>query len=145
MKYSGVILNYRKLKAFYPGLLLGCFFVFGSASCFAQDAVMILNTQELGPHQRPAVHFSHEKHAESLECVRCHHDYDEFMNNTGGEGNRCADCHEKEPGDNPLSLIDAFHTQCMECHLEIDQRGLAENIPLACGECHLRARPGGGK
>jgi hypothetical protein len=127
-------------RAFCLFFLLACVFFAWSLPCLAQDEVMVLETPELGAHQRPLVHFNHEKHAESMECMRCHHDYDEFLNNMGGEGNRCADCHEKQPLDNPLPLMDAFHTQCIGCHQEMNQRSLARNIPLACGECHIKNR-----
>ena len=104
---------------------------------FSQDAVMVMNHKELDPHQRPLVQFNHEQHAAKMDCVQCHHDYDEYRNNKGGEGGVCADCHVQNPTDGRLSLLEAFHGQCKGCH-EVMQREGKPNTPVTCGECHIR-------
>ena len=99
----------------------------------SQDDTIVLNHKEIGKHQRPLVEFNHKLHAENkLDCTRCHHDFDAFLNNRGGEGQTCDSCHKKEADDEQPSLKDAFHFQCKTCH-ETMKTG-----PVTCGECHVR-------
>lgn len=113
-------------------LLLTC--VTGS---FAQDAEIALKSAELGVHQRPIVNLTHEKHSAVIDCVRCHHDLDQFGNNKGSEGQSCSECHPKRAGANQVPLREAFHTQCKACHQQLRLRGTPSG-PVMCGECHIR-------
>ncbi len=108
-----------------------------AASAFSQDEIIKLNSEELGTHQRPVVQFTHEQHANVLECLRCHHDFDKYGNNLGSEGQPCSDCHARTSGKNPLPLQEAFHTQCKACHDQMLANG-APSGPVMCGECHKR-------
>lgn len=108
------------------------------SSAFCQDEVIVLVHDELGMHERPAVKFNHEKHQEVVsECTRCHHDYDNYMNNVGGEGQACSECHGKTGGDNGVTLVNAFHLQCKTCHKALIARG-RNSGPVMCGQCHRR-------
>jgi hypothetical protein len=115
--------------------LLALFFLVSAA--LSQDPMMILDHKELGPHQRPLVHFDHEQHSNKIECQHCHHDYDQYGNNRGGEGRPCADCHNPGAGKTTLGLKDAFHAQCKSCHLNAREAGRPSG-PIMCGECHKR-------
>jgi hypothetical protein len=122
-------------------LLMVAFFF---SPVFPQDDVMELQPEGVKNFERPLVKFSHGKHAQVINCSRCHHDYDKYGNNAikgeeDVEGRHCAECHEVKPvkGQNRLGLIDAFHMQCRGCH----ERMRAEDKtagPVACGECHVR-------
>ncbi|MGA2225412.1 MAG: cytochrome c3 family protein [Syntrophobacteraceae bacterium] len=98
----------------------------------SQDDTFLLNHTEIGKHERPLVEFNHKLHAEKLDCIRCHHDFDAFLNNRGGEGQTCDSCHKKKADDDLLSLKEAFHIQCIACHDTL-KKG-----PVTCGECHVR-------
>lgn len=106
---------------------------------FGQDAVMTLNHKELGVHERPAVEFTHEKHAAKFDCVQCHHDYDKYMNNKakGDEGQPCASCHGDKSKPQLLPLEDAFHLQCKSCHDTLRIQGVGAG-PVMCGQCHVK-------
>ena len=104
---------------------------------YAQEDVMVLPGREPATLQRPAVTFSHARHAEELECLRCHHDYDAMGNNTGGDGQSCADCHTPSGGENPIPLTLAFHMQCKGCHQDLNTAG-GKALPVMCGQCHIR-------
>jgi hypothetical protein len=104
---------------------------------FSQDAVMVMNHKELDPHERPVVQFTHEQHAGKIDCAQCHHDYDEYLNNKGGEGGNCAGCHGEVHKDGKPSLMEAFHGQCKGCHAVMKRAG-KPNTPITCGECHIR-------
>ena len=105
----------------------------------AQESVMMLNHRQLGSHERFPVRFDHELHAGKLDCVRCHHDYDEYRNNSGGEdkARSCAECHGGSSNAGVLPLKDAFHSQCMHCHQKMRAHN-RESGPVMCGECHTK-------
>jgi len=106
---------------------------------FCQDDVMVLNHQELGAHERSLVKFNHEQHAGKIECVRCHHDYDEYLNSRGGEDKAqpCANCHKPNSTKRTPSLLDAFHAQCKDCHAKTRAKGKTTG-PIMCGDCHVK-------
>lgn len=125
MKYSRYMLAVLLLMLFIP-------------VAFSQNEVIVLTHEELGSHERPPVRFNHERHQEVVtECARCHHNYDEHMNNIGGEGQTCSECHSKSKGDNVIPLMKAFHLQCKSCHEELLSRG-KKSGPIICGQCHQK-------
>jgi hypothetical protein len=119
MRYTNLLLVVLALAVFIP-------------PAYSQEDIVILNHPELGHHQRPPVEFNHKLHAEKFDCARCHHDFDAYMNNRGGEGQPCDSCHKRRADDGLISLKDAFHTQCKTCHESM------KDGPTTCGECHVR-------
>jgi len=111
--------------------------VFSAPFAFSQEAVMDLDHKEIGPHQRPLVQFSHEKHSAVLECLRCHHDYDKYGNVKGSEGQACTECHGQKSGKKAIPLADLFHAQCKGCH-EATRSSGEPSGPVMCGECHVK-------
>jgi hypothetical protein len=103
---------------------------------FSQEDTVVLNHQEIGPHQRPLVRLTHEKHAAIIECSRCHHDYDQYGVNVGGEEQACSKCHGAN-NSNPIPLVRAFHNQCKDCHSDLIAKG-RKSGPIMCGQCHIR-------
>lgn len=103
----------------------------------SQDPVISLNHKELGKHERPIVDFNHEKHAEKIDCLKCHHDYDAYMNNRGGDGQPCSTCHDIAAKQEMPSLKDAYHGQCKSCHENMINQGKATG-PVTCGGCHVK-------
>jgi hypothetical protein len=118
-------------------VLLPVWMLLFSPGVFAQEEEIRMDSGELGRHQRPPVVFPHEKHSEKMECMRCHHNYDEFGSNRGEEGEeqRCAECHTATPAKNPIPLMKAFHLQCKGCHEKM-ARTDRFNPPRTCGGCH---------
>lgn len=106
---------------------------------FSQEAVMMLNHQVIGAHERAPVKFNHEQHSGKLECKRCHHDYDEYLNNKGGEdtAQACTACHGAAGKKNLPPLTEAFHAQCKKCHEELRAEKKSSG-PVMCGECHVK-------
>lgn len=75
--------------------------------------------------------FSHDDHAEDYaeeDCQACHHD-----TSIEPEPQACSDCHEKEGTEEMLSLRDANHTRCADCHDDMYKEGIK-----GCVNCHTR-------
>ncbi len=112
-------------------------FMLSAVSVFGQDPVMMLGEKEIAAHQRPPVQFQHEKHSANIDCLQCHHDYDKYLNNKGGEGQPCSACHGLKSKPEILPLTEAFHIQCKSCHDAMRQEG-SPSGPVMCGECHVK-------
>lgn len=106
------------------------------------DKIVLDHSNVLGGKTRPAVTFPHNRHIEGgLSCKDCHHIYENGKNvldegklEEGNLGIRCSACHGPKFR---LNLEQAFHNQCMGCHMKY----LKENKktgPRFCGECHVR-------
>lgn len=117
-----------------PAVLLFAVFV---PLAFSQDSMMTLNDKELGKHERPLVVFNHEDHANKIDCLQCHHDFDAYMNNRGGEGQPCGTCHGPQATKDTKSLEDAFHQQCKVCHEQMRALGRPTG-PVICSGCHVK-------
>jgi len=128
---KGILMKYLK---FLPVVLL---LAFVAPLAFSQESVMILNHKELGKHERPAVTFNHENHAGKIDCLQCHHDFDAYLNNRGGEGQPCSTCHGPKTTEETISLENAFHLQCKGCHESMRNLGKPAG-PVICSQCHVR-------
>ncbi len=123
-------------------LLIPCLAL--AALCFSHLALGQEGMKELKPEayktrQRPPAVFKHDEHnqkAKVEECIRCHHGVEngKRSNTVSSEGTPCADCHKVKPTDGTTPLTKAYHSQCIGCHQKL-QKG-----PLACGQCHIKAR-----
>ncbi len=111
-------------------------FVVATCVC-AQEGVLKLEHKAFGKRQRPGVTFSHAKHFESMDCVKCHHFYVNGENvwDESRETN-CAACHGPKAEGSKMGLMEAFHENCVGCHREI-KPATGKTVPLACGECHV--------
>jgi len=105
-----------------------------------EDIELNIYSEDFNQHTRPLVVFSHVNHEECMDCIDCHHDYDESGENIGGDGGFCSDCHTKSAGDNPIPLMEAFHIQCKQCHAKEIRNNENKNIPQMCGQCHVKMR-----
>ncbi|MBT3311980.1 MAG: cytochrome c3 family protein [Desulfobacterales bacterium] len=118
------------------GLLILTLFFWITPGMSQEDRI-IMNHEELGIHSRPLVIFPHNDHEGLTECIRCHHDYDEYMTNIGGDEGKCSDCHQATPGSNPINLTKAIHIQCKSCHMKSAKTNVNKG-PVMCGQCHIR-------
>lgn len=99
------------------------------------------DTVSLKGKTKPAVEFTHKKHAEDLKiaCKDCHHVYKDGKNvwKQGDPVQKCGACHKAEgkPGDKPMALKEAFHENCWKgCHVKAKKEG--KKAPTMCNECH---------
>ena len=122
-----------KIGKFLTILLLAIFI----APVYGQEPVIKMMHKEIGEHQRPFVEFKHEVHMSKVDCLQCHHDFDAYMNNRGGEGQPCGTCHVTETNRDSVSLRDAFHLKCKGCHEYQRSQGKPRGA-TTCGQCHIR-------
>jgi hypothetical protein len=108
-----------------------------SAPVFSQEDRILLKSDELGKHKRALVVFPHKNHEDLIDCRRCHHEYDDFQVNTGGEGGKCSECHSTKNNSNQIPLMKAFHLQCKGCHKKMNT-GQDLKLPVMCGQCHIK-------
>lgn len=124
-------MNYRKNILI---IILSCITcIIWNIEVKAQNDLIHLQHDTLDPHERPIVVFPHSKHEERIECIRCHHDFDEYGVNIGSEGESCGSCHGRKQG--LKELREAFHGQCIGCHRELLRKKLPTG-PILCADCH---------
>ena len=132
------------MKIFYYTLIMisALFIITYPAFSQSEDIELYIYSDDFSKHTRPLVIFSHINHGDCdrIDCTECHHDYDESGENIGGNGGLCLDCHTKNAGDNPIPLMEAFHTQCKQCHAKEIGKSKNKNIPQMCGQCHVKKR-----
>ena len=84
-----------------------------------------------------SLHFAHSQNADN-KCEKCHHAYDEtkkeLFYDKGKEGS-CRYCHEQKTQDNRISMRQASHIDCINCHLN-PQVKKEVDPPLTCAGCH---------
>jgi len=94
------------------------------------------------PDQRLPVVFPHEMHMGLFDCLDCHHEYekngsvnilDPATLYVGNPELLCGFCHN---GKSRINREDAFHRQCIGCHLETGRIDGPVEPPALCGQCH---------
>lgn len=118
------------------GLVFGAVIAL-SPTVSAQEADFTISSSRFEDRGRPGVEFAHEEHGERFECGRCHHEFDEYLNNIDDEGRTCDSCHGKPDRADLIGLQKAFHGQCRACHMDFIERDGASG-PVTCGGCHRR-------
>lgn len=129
--------------------------LFGSSLACAQEEVLVIdNPDAYHEKHRAAVTFPHDLHVRDLDCLACHHDYEDGKNvldekkiEEENPDLLCAACHDK---DADINLKQAYHRQCMSCHRQfrihrfcvvcdkiVSLAGSAPG-PELCGECHIK-------
>lgn len=103
---------------------------------WTQEDTIFMRHEELKPHKRSAVVFPHARHSESIDCSRCHHDYDNFGVNTNTDGQKCSECHTRT-SKYPMPLMKAIHLQCKGCHEKLSKT-VHPGLPVLCGQCHKK-------
>ncbi len=82
------------------------------------------------------VTFQHKVHIEQykIACVKCHHTF-----KAGEPVIACSSCHTKVASGKQLSLKDAVHKTCGDCHQAIIAQGKTPPARTKCMDCHKKA------
>jgi hypothetical protein len=103
--------------------------------CHREKPEIISSGQPMGMDK--SLHFRHVK-AHENKCEQCHHEYDEKSKTLfyakGREGT-CRYCHMEETQDNRMSMRNASHTSCVDCHLKTKAKDMTSG-PINCQGCH---------
>lgn len=103
--------------------------------CHRVKADTVSSGQPMGMDK--SLHFRHAK-AHENKCEQCHHEYDEgkkaLFYAKGREGT-CRYCHKDESEENRISMRNASHISCVDCHLKTKAKDLASG-PVNCQGCH---------
>jgi hypothetical protein len=78
-------------------------------------------------------------------CASCHHQLDKQTKKlfyAKGKEETCRDCHQAKPEKGVKSLKQASHLQCVQCHLDLANKGVKDNGPYLCAGCHSAAGQG---
>jgi len=86
-------------------------------------------TIEKAQNKKPPVTFTHIKHSEEINCLKCHHDA-----KSSADAQSCFVCHGTDPdAPNPgvaSAKENPFHIRCKGCHKELGEG------PTKCQGCH---------
>ena len=110
----------RKLAVILLAIAVAMAFAASMAVAGDPPATMMIDK---GKDKKSGVEFSHAKHAETIDCFKCHH-----ASKTKEEIKSCFECHGKDAA--ASSVKDAFHKSCLDCH-KAEKKG-----PTKCKECH---------
>ncbi len=79
---------------------------------------------------KPPVPFDHKAHAEkrAKDCKTCHH------KDEAGKEQKCSACHKATAEGKTVSLKDAYHTTCKDCH----KKDASKKAPVKCDGCHVK-------
>jgi hypothetical protein len=84
-----------------------------------------------------SLHYRHAK-AQNEKCERCHHQYNEVTKQlyyAEGKEGTCRYCHRDITEENRISLREASHLGCIDCHRKTLAKFDAAG-PITCGGCH---------
>lgn len=103
--------------------------------CHKASIPVVSNRQPSGMDK--SLHYRHSRALDN-QCEQCHHEYNEkekkLVYVKGTEGT-CRYCHEEVTRENRISLKQASHLQCIDCHRERVEKDRTAG-PVQCSGCH---------
>jgi hypothetical protein len=103
------------------------------------DEIILEHNRFLKDRKRPPVHFNHELHMEEIDCLDCHHNYENGKNildeedlEEGNPAALCITCHKVQKSSD---LKKTFHGSCLKCHMQESKKG-NKRSPRVCTGCH---------
>jgi hypothetical protein len=132
---SGV---FETLKQAPAALLVGVLILAWAFAVSAQSDVILLDHSgsSLDKERGPVV-FPHGLHMNDLDCLSCHHQYQDGENvldagDLDEDTAACSGCHDVKTA---CRLMETFHTQCLGCHNKLLDEGEPTG-PRLCVGCH---------
>ena len=102
--------------------------VFSAGVIVAGNAPETVTIKEVQKSKAPVV-FPHKAHADRIKnCAECHH------KDAAGKEQKCFACHKAEKKAAAVSLKDAMHTKCKDCH----SKDATKKAPTKCDGCHKK-------
>ncbi len=103
--------------------------------CHKEKQIIISSRQPMGFDK--SLHFRHLK-AHENKCEKCHHEYDQKTKKlfyAKEKEDTCRYCHRKETQENRISMQQASHLSCIDCHSK-NLANKKETGPVKCSGCH---------
>ena len=95
--------------------------------------------------KKPAVVLDHKLHVDAkIACTECHHEHKALKAGDAVEVKKCSACHLKpEKADTPVCTVaskkkNAYHLQCVGCHVKEKQKNPKLVVTGKCVECHKK-------
>ena len=100
--------------------------VFSASMIVAADPPAKVTVKDV-QKSKSAVTFDHKAHADRIKnCAECHH------KDAAGKEQKCFACHKAEKKGDAISLKDAMHKVCKDCH----SKDATKKAPTKCDGCH---------
>lgn len=103
--------------------------------CHQDKPALVSAQQPVGMDK--SLHYRHSR-AQNEKCEKCHHQYNEVTKQlyyAKGKEGTCRYCHRDIAEENRISMQDASHLGCIDCHrktlAKLDTAG-----PITCNGCH---------
>ena len=103
--------------------------------CHRPQVTVISSWQSIGMDK--SLHYRHSK-AMDDKCEKCHHAYNEKTKKlfyAKDQEGTCRYCHRSQTEENRISLRQAAHIACIDCHRQIFAKNETAG-PFACEGCH---------
>ncbi len=125
------------MKKWMGGLIASVFTAMVVSLCLAGAPEVMKIENKYTKKKKGAVVFSHKKHAEAykIACTECHH---KWKKEEAKEPEKCASCHKEKKQGKVLSLMRAFHKNCMGCHKGLAKQGKPTGPTTKCSGCHQK-------
>jgi hypothetical protein len=114
-------------------------------SCHQKEPELTVKRADAGMDN--TLHYRHwsskiiaQDKGQDTNCGSCHHEYDKYSKKlvyNKGKEESCRACHTSKPeGDVKTDKMDAFHSECVTCHLDLSKAGVDKYGPVECAGCH---------
>ena len=117
---------------YYPFLVLGLLAGGFLNLAFGQPDVLKIENKYTKRLKAP-VALNHKKHAETMPCTECHH---EWKKEERKDPQKCAECHKEKGEEKVVGLKKAHHTTCQACHKALAAQGKKGGPTAKCSDCH---------
>ena len=143
----------RKKKSPYIVTIISLIFLLAGSFWISQADEKCVSTKQTEPPKgellltspfkmtKPPMKFNHGEHvADNIACTECHHVYEDGKNvwHQGDVVQPCCACHLEKTENNVPSLERAFHTNCRDCHRDLQKEGKESGPYKKCTECHKK-------
>ena len=127
----------RKCFRFFQLIVILAVWMVNIGPAIAQEDITAVDDSGFDSRLRPEAVFYHDEHWElaGLDCIVCHHVYDDdgvLLEGETSEGYECSECHGDTDDPRNLGLVVKYHKRCKGCHEETGSG------PVVCSECHVK-------
>ena len=125
-----------KKRCYYLLLVMG-FLAGGFATiAFAQPDILKIENKYT-KRLKASVTLNHKKHADTISCSECHH---EWKKEEKKPPQICNECHKEKVEEKKVGLKNAYHNTCTGCHKKLTAQGKNAGPTVKCVDCHPKGK-----